>query len=445
MVINGRAVLHFSPPVNEDVESHLAQESDDIPDQGDTPAVSPRPRILFVGGVDQYLRIPFLLLLQAKGFHIAAAGTGEPEPFQKAGIPFMPFVYDRSISPISDHHSIRQLSAIMAAWRPDIVQSFDTKPNLLAPLAARNIGSIDVVRTINGLGWVYSSRRPLALALRPVQRALYRLAGRHVTATVFQNEDDQTFFQKAGLLGSGSGHLIRGSGIDIEGFERKLATSPSPDKLRTELGLEGTEIVLTVTRLTRQKGVPTLLRAAARIHRVRPNVRFLLVGPRETEGHQAISQRQIDQHAPYVMATGSRHDIPALLRLADVFAFPTEYREGVPRVLLEAALAECPIVTTAMPGCSDVIRNGLSGFLVPPRSPDVLAAKVVDLLTDRACARAMAHNAAAVVRTDFSLPLTVARYVALYSKILARRSTLASAPAVHARKVPTGPCEDMEN
>ena len=120
---------------------------------------------------------------------------------------------------------------------------------------------------------------------------------------------------------------------------------PSRKALRTELGLGDAEVVITVTRMTRQKGFPALLNAAAIVHRARPNVRFVLVGPRESEGSLAVSEAEIAAHSPYVIAVGARRDVPALLRMADVFAFPTEYREGVARVLLEASLARLPVIS----------------------------------------------------------------------------------------------------
>ena len=98
--------------------------------------------------------------------------------------------------------------------------------------------------------------------------------------------------------------LIPGSGIDIEGFEQAAANAPSPAELRARLGLGDAEVVLTVTRMTRQKGIPTLLRAAAVVHQQRPGVRFLLVGPREREGAFAVAQAEIDQHVPYVWQSG---------------------------------------------------------------------------------------------------------------------------------------------
>ncbi len=194
-------------------------------------------------------------------------------------------------------------------------------------------------------------------------------------------------------------------------FEQALAKSPPAGQLRRELGLGTSPVIITVTRMTRHKGIPTLLKAAALVHRARPDVKFLLVGPRESEGPLAVTQSEIDQHAPYVIAVGPRSDVPALLRLADIFAFPTEYREGVPRVLLEAALAGVPIVSTSMPGCCEVIRDGWSGFLVPPHAPDRLAARIIDLLRDRKTARIMADRAEQLVTQKFSLRMIVARHV----------------------------------
>jgi glycosyltransferase involved in cell wall biosynthesis len=146
-----------------------------------------------------------------------------------------------------------------------------------------------------------------------------------------------------------------------------------------------------------------------------------------------VTREEIDRHAPYVVAIGSRSDVPSLLKAADVFAFPTEYREGVPRALMEAALAGLPIVTTQMPGCSDIVRDGWSGLLVPPHVPRLLASRIVDMLADRDAAGAMGARASDLVRRDFGLDLTIARYVAAYNELLGdpvRRGTPAARPSL---------------
>jgi glycosyltransferase involved in cell wall biosynthesis len=376
------------------------------------------PHLLYVGGEDHYLRIPAMLALRDNGFRVTAAASGDAAPFAEAGIDFRPFHFDRFMNPLGDWRALKALSSLLADVRPDVAQSFDNKPNLMLPLAARGFRDVRVVRTINGRAWLYSSRSPLVLTLRPVYRALHRLAVRSTAATTFEIRDDQAFFERHRLLGGKSSELIPGAGIDIEGFERALATGPSSAQLRRELGLGTAAVVVSVTRMTRLKGIPALLKAAALVHQARPDVRFLLVGPRESEGPLAVAQAEIDRHAPYVIALGPRSDVPALLRIADLFAFPTEYREGVPRVLLEASLAGLPIVTTGMPGCCDVIRDGWNGFVVPPRAPRFLATRIIDLLNNRQTAREMASRAAERVRQEFGLRTIVARYAALYLELL---------------------------
>lgn len=382
------------------------------------PTSNSRPHLLCIGGEDHHLRIPFLREIRHKGLRVAAAGTGNPEPFLQAGIDYWPIHFNRFLSPRRDRATIRELQKLLRTVLPHIVQSFDTKPNILVPWAARNIPGLAVVRTINGMGWVYSSRSPLALLLRPVQRGLHRYVARRSDTTIFQNRRDQAYFEQQRMATTGRTVLIPGSGIDLDGFDRAVAQGATRAQLRESLGLRNAEIVVTVGRMTRQKGIPALLKAAAIVHKVRPKVRFILVGPRETEGALAVSDTELRRHAPYVIATGPRSDVPALLRMADVFAFPTEYREGVPRALLEAALAELPIVATDMPGCDDVVRDGWSGRIVKPGSPREMATAIIELLSRPTAAREMGARASRTARTYFGLSTTVRSYCEVYQRFL---------------------------
>jgi glycosyltransferase involved in cell wall biosynthesis len=386
------------------------------------------PHVLCLGGEDHALRIPFLAALRDRGFQVTAASTADGSAFAAAGMAHRRFHFDRFDTRGGDIAAVRRLAALIGEIGPDIIQSFDTKPNLLAPLAAR--GSVPVVRTINGMGWVFSSTSLRALALRPVYCALQWGASRWTTATVFQNRDDKTFFERYGLLGPSQAHLIRGSGIDVAAFERARAAGPAAPRLREELGLRGdAEVVVTVSRLTRQKGIPTLLEAAALVRKARPGVRFLLVGPRESEGPFAVDESEILRQAPHVMALGARRDVPALLGLADLFVLPTEYREGIPRVLLEAGLAGLPIVTTDMPGCSDVVTHRWNGFLVPPRDPGALAARILDALRDRRGSEEMGHRSIGLIKSEFELATIVGQYGELYRDVLAARGRAGTAAA----------------
>lgn len=377
-------------------------------------------RLLVVGGEDHALRIPFLERLARHGAAVEAAGTGDPAPFAAAGIPYHAYRLDRFVSPVEDVYSYRSLADMLRRRLPDIVQTFDTKPAILAPFATRATGVGRVVRTVNGLGWIYSSSSPTARALRPAFESLHRITEPMTARTVFQNRSDLEFFEAREIIRKGSGQLVPGSGVDIARFDHADVSSSAQD-LRRSLGLEAAEVVITVSRLSRVKGIATLLEAARVVARRRPAARFVLVGPRESEGRQAIPQALLDASSDIVLPLGSRADIPELLAMADVFAFPTELREGVPRVLLEAALARLPIVTTAMPGCVDVVRHGVTGLLCAPGDPEALADTIVTALEHRDTSAEMAEHCRALVEREYSLDVTVARYLRIYRELARTR------------------------
>lgn len=379
------------------------------------------PHLVCVGGEDHALRIPFLISLRERGFRVTAVSSGGETAFSRHGIPHHRYGFDRFASGGSgEWGAIRTIRKLMSELRPDVVQSFDTKPNLLTPLAVR--GKAPVIRTINGLGWTFSSQEPRALALRPIFCGLQWLSSFWTAATVFQNRDDQAFFERYRLIRRGSGRLIRSSGIDVEAFAMARHLAPSAAKMREELGVQSAEVVIFVGRLTRQKGIPTLLKAVPHILSKRPNARFVLVGPWESEGPFAVDKSDIDRYAPHVIALGPRRDVPALLGVADLFAFPTQYREGIPRVLLEAGLAGLPIVASRMPGCNDVVEDGWNGYLVPPHDADGLASRIIDILSDRGRGKIMGGRSVELVREQFALPWVVDQYCDLYKNVLSAKS-----------------------
>ena len=375
--------------------------------------------LLFIGGEDHHLRLPFMLALKERGYRVTAAASCAPEPFVQAGVDFEAIQFDRFISPHRDFASLRGLKKLFEKVDADVAHCFDTKLSLLVAFVARTRFRTLIVRTINGRGWIYSSRSAPAIALRRIYPSLQRLAAKSTNATIFQHNGDYSFFARNRLMGNGYATVISGSGIDVEGFERARARGPSASALREELGLGDAQVVITVTRVTRQKGIPALLKAAQLVHATRPNVKFLIVGSRKGEGPFAMSDEEMARQAPYVIAAGARTDIPSLLAMADVFAFPSEYAEGVPRALMEAALSRLPIVASDIEGCREVIRDGWNGRLTPMRDPEALAAGILSLLRDRDRAAAMAARGPETIRNTFCLDAVVARHAEVYERVLA--------------------------
>ena len=326
-----------------------------------------KPTVWHVGGEDVNLRIPLLLELRKRGFQVGAVGSEEGNKFLTKNIPYFRYTLEREINPWADIRSRKQLFQLFNQYKPDIVHGFDTKPALIAPIMALKAGISGRVRTITGMGYVFSSASPLALGLRPIYRHLQRQASAATEVTIFQNPDDRQYFRQYKMVKEDRDDLVLGSGINIENL---LETSPNPDNLvetQRELGLQGQLVVIMIARLVVTKGVREYLQAASIICQKRKNVTFLLVGSVSSEGRQAIPVQEIQQYAKVVRYLGFRQDISTLLSLSDLFVLPSYYREGVPRVLLEAGSMKLPLITTNMPGCKEVVRDGWNGLLVPPK------------------------------------------------------------------------------
>jgi glycosyltransferase involved in cell wall biosynthesis len=268
------------------------------------------------------------------------------------------------------------------------------------------------------MGYVFSSNSPFALALRPIYRNLQRQASAATGITVFQNPDDRDYFHQQKMVQDDRDDLVLGSGIDVESLQKSHPDSEKLADLRRELGLEEKLVVTMIARLVVTKGVKEYLQAAKMVHQQRENVRFLLIGPLASEGKQAVSLQEIQEKSEFVSYLGSRQDIPALLALSDLFVLPSYYREGVPRVLLEAGAMKLPLITTNMPGCKEVVRDGWNGFLVPPRNGNALATAIMQILKSKQERILMGTRSNLHVRENFSLTKVADAYADIYYRVL---------------------------
>jgi glycosyltransferase involved in cell wall biosynthesis len=385
--------------------------------------------VWLVGSDDIRLRLPYVVELRRRGFEVTLVGSESPERFAEHGIPYHRYSLSRALNPLADLRTLRELVRLFRDHRPSVVHAFDTKPAMLASFAARRAGVPVRVRTLTGMAYVFSSRSPLALLLRPVYHVMQAAASRAASMTVFQNRDDQAYFLRHRLARPEASDFVPGSGIDVNLLRSQRPPPAELASLRRQLGVEGGPVVTMVSRLVRTKGVGVFCAAAGAVRRERPDCTFLLVGPLSSEGWQAVPRREVEEN-PDVRWLGPRSDVPALLAISDVFALPTFYREGIPRALLEAAALGLPLVSTDMPGCRDVVRDGWNGILVPPRNADALAEALLRMLSAEPDAlRQMGENSRAHIDEHFTLELVTAAYADIYRRLLARTARAETGPA----------------
>ena len=378
---------------------------------------SSRPKIWIIGSGRLHLRIPLIERLTTDGFDVAAAGPDPGDEFAEAGFAYHRFPLRRALDPVGDWHSRDLLEGLLSTHRPDLVHSVNTKPSILVPDAAARDGISACVRTITGMGALFSSASPAALAMRFLYRRLQRRAARDCQVTVFQNPDDRQYFLDRDMVLEGTDELVLSSGIDVEPYVASAGDPAQRMALRDELGLKTGPVITMVSRLIRPKGIGEYLEAASLVRARNPDATFLLVGPEVHEGPTAFPADRV-HGCPDVRFLGRRADVPTILAISDLFVLPSYLREGVPRVLLEAGALGLPLVTTDMPGCREVVRHGENGVLVPARDGQALASTVFDLLADPARRRRMGQASRDLVGKNFHLDIVAAAYARIYRQAL---------------------------
>lgn len=374
------------------------------------------PKILIVGTEALHLRLPLMQRLQGYGFRTSAAGALEQPEFDDTPFAYHQYPVCRTTSPRNFRRSITALKEVMVRDQPDLVHAVNTKPCLTAPQAARQVG-IPCVRTITGLGSVFSSDSLLYRGMQFAFRQMQKRVAADVELTAFQNPDDRDYFVERRLVPEETTRLIYGSGIDVEEIRGRVSSPKRLDELRAELNLHGKTVVTMVSRLMKVKGVEELTRAAAIIRKKFPDTVFLLVGPLVDSGPLSLS-RSVIEDCDDVVWTGPRSDVPDLLAVSDIFTLPSYLREGIPRVLFEASAFKLPIVTTDMPGCRETVREGWNGHIIPPRDVDALVTALLPIIESVELRRRMGENSLQLVKERFELSIVARQYAELYSEAL---------------------------
>lgn len=269
------------------------------------------------------------------------------------GCRFVPLKIDvHGLSPLRDFALFLRFIRHFRHERPDVVLSYTIKNNIFGGLAA-GVLKIPFFPNITGLGTAFLS----GSVLQRVAEQLYRLAFHSTPVVFFQNYDDRNFFLKKGLVREEQARVLPGSGIDLAHF------SPQPMH-----ACAGRFTFLLIGRLLRDKGILENVEAARMIRDKHPEVRFQLLGALDAANRSAINARLVKEWVEegIVEHLGVTADVRPFIAAADCVVLPS-YREGTPRTLLEAAAMARPVIATDVPGCRDVVDDGVSGLLCKAR------------------------------------------------------------------------------
>lgn len=375
-------------------------------------------KVLLFANTDWYLfnfRTSLAIALRGAGHEVVLVSPSGSygRKLEELGFRWVPAPMERgSLNPFRELILLRWLQRLLRVERIDLIHGFTIKCAVYGSLAARLAGVPARVNAVAGMGYVFTSSELKARVLRPVVSALMRLAlGGSDARLILQNPDDVALFKDARLISAEGVRLIPGSGVDCSRFIPSEA--PSPDETGTPLR------VVLPARLLWDKGVTEYVEAARLLRRQGRSIEFLLAGEPDDGNPAAVPMQTVQAWVQegVVQWLGHVDDMPALFRSVHVVVLPS-YREGLPKGLIEAAASGLTLVTTDVPGCREVVTDGVNGLLVPVRNATALAAALVRLQEDPKLRRRLGQAAREKALSEFDEKLVISRTISVYRELI---------------------------
>jgi glycosyltransferase involved in cell wall biosynthesis len=359
-----------------------------------------------MGGADSQL-LAAAQELRARGHDVLIVSLTSLGPMgfraRSLGIPTESLEMPRGIP---DPRGLVRLIRLVRAWQPNVLHSHMVHANLMAR-ALKFLAPVPaLVSTIHN---IYDGG--------PLLMAAYRLTNGLVDGMTIISEAAADRFIEERIVPRELLRVIP-NGVDPELYRQ--APAGVREGLRQELGLAQEFVWLAVGRFETAKDYPNMLRAFAVVRERHPEAVLLLAGRGALQIETEALAREL-QLGPAVRFLGVRDDVAALVSAADGYVMSSAW-EGMPMVLLEAGAGGLPIVTTRVGGTAEVVLDGDSGFLAPPRDHRALASAMLRLMglteTER---RTMGERGREHIRTRYGLTRVVEQWEELYREVLVRK------------------------
>lgn len=318
----------------------------------------------------------------------------------------------RNLSPLIDCIAFYKLRRLFRQGRYDLVHMHTSKAGVLGVLAARSAGIPAVIYSSHG--HIFDPKAQISGISKKILKPLFwvrRLVYEKSDAVIALTEQDRNEQVKLGLAQADKFRVIS-NGIDLNRFRSEPSERCNKDSF---------PVLVTVCRLSSEKGLTYLLEAASKLRRDFPKMRLDIVGDGpEKERLMAVSGR-LDLHE-VVRFVGKKKNVELYLKEADIFVLPSLY-EAMGIAIAEAMAMGLPVVATRVGGVPDLIENGVNGFLVSPQDSDAIADTILRIANDPPLAGKMRQENIKKAHEKFGLQIMIRETLRLYQDILQRSRT----------------------
>lgn len=326
--------------------------------------------------------------------HLAAPDWEGASTLRAMRFPFHELRISRGrLNPLREFRSIVDLVRLYRRIAPDLVHHLTHKPVLYGTLAARITNVPAVLNANTGLGYLFIDNSQTTRLLRRIFQESFRTVLNHRNQfDLFLNPDDQAEFAERGMTSWEHSAVVTGPGVDVTAFPFSSLPECVPP------------IVVLPARLLIHKGVREFVAAARLLRSRNVSARFVLVGAIDPGNNSSIDDAEIAAWVGegVIEHWGHCDDMAGVFRDCAVCVLPS-YREGLGRVLLEAAATGRPLVAFDVPGCREVVIDGFNGFLVPARDVVALGDAIQRLVQNRELGARLGHAGRSLVVERFGI------------------------------------------
>lgn len=355
--------------------------------------------LLFIAANSRSLAVnrkPIIQALQQQGLSVGALVPDDEflDELAALNVTVWPYALDRhGMGVMAEMRRFFDMKRRIREIGPKAALGYAIKPVVLGIPAARLAGVKDTYCLTTGLGYLYGPVGGKTRLIRWGVTQMFAMAGAMSRAFFFQNPDDSAELrQNWAFRRFVKSVVVNGSGVDVSEFP----SSPAPCDPVT---------FLFMGRFLREKGIYDLVEAARIVRDKYPNVRIIALGSRDPSLLNSISEEELNdwQAEGVVEFPGRVRDVRSYLQAASVVVLPSYYREGIPRALLESLSTGRAIITCDSVGCRETVEHGQNGWLVPPRSPEVLAEHMCSFLDRPELIKNMGQRSREIAEARFTV------------------------------------------
>ena len=370
-------------------------------------------KIIFLINIDSFLishRFELAKELLKKGFevHIAGQFTTHQNMLKKKGFKTHEINFNRnSTNLLRALYVAFKVFLLIRKVKPNIIHLISIKPIIIGGLIAFITPVKSVVISITGLGSMFLNKGLIYKFREQFFLLIYRIIFLFPNLKVIlQNKSDLKYLKKNSKLDKSKVEIIKGSGIQLNNFKFSKINSHLPK-------------ISMISRIIADKGVFEYIEAVKLLINENLNAKFYLIGSIDKENPSSIKKSVVDQwrkQKKIVILKHKKH-IYKFIKDSSIIVLPS-YREGFPKILMEAAACGRPVITTNVPGCRDVVINNLTGILVPKKNYLKLAKAIKNLCLDQTKLVKMGRFARSHAEKNFDVKKVVSKHLSIYKSLI---------------------------